>query len=136
MQFITYLGVHHKPVARPMFQGRGGLYRRSRVVRSLTAYFILYVMKIKWKMCAQKKLNFLACYGDQGAAQSKFQEISPLLQRTGSKLDCKSIFQRWQKAGALLPRSGICHPTPPPDYGLVPHCKRCCLHQMQWTLAL
>ena len=55
------------------------LFHRSHVVRSLRAYFMLYVVKIKWIMCVQKKLNVLVCHRDQGLAKSKFQEISALL---------------------------------------------------------
>ena len=51
------------------------------MVRNLRAYFILYVIKIKWIMCDQKELNVIVCHRDQCGAKSKFQEISPLLQR-------------------------------------------------------
>ena len=94
------------------------LSQRSHVVRSLRAYVILCTIKIKWIICFQK-LHFLVCHRDQGAAQSKFLEISPLLQRNYSKIDCKSIFSGWQKASSLLPSGGICHSMPPHGYGPV-----------------
>ena len=62
------------------------------MVRNLRAYFTLHVIKIKGVMCAQKKLNFLVYHKNEGKAQSIFQEISPLLQRKISKIDCKNNF--------------------------------------------
>ena len=37
------------------------------MVRNLMAYFILYVIKIKWIMCDQKKLSVLVCHRGQGS---------------------------------------------------------------------
>ena len=91
--------------------GEAKLSQRSHVVRCLRAYVILYVIKVKWIMRVQKKLNFLVCHRNQGEAHSKFQEISPLLQRKSSKRDCKSIF------------SGVAKSWRPPTQGwhLPPH---------------
>ena len=87
-------------------------------MQSLRAYIILYVIKIRWIMCVQKKLSFLACHRDQGGAQSKFQEISLLLLRKSSKTDCTNIFSGMtKKLAPFLPR-WHCHPMPPHGYAL------------------
>ena len=56
------------------------------MLRNLRAYFILYAVKIKWIMCVQKKnelssMSQRSTVRDQSGAQSKFHEISPLLER-------------------------------------------------------
>ena len=67
------------------------------MVRNLSAYCILYVIKIKVKVCPEK-LNFLVCHKDQVWAQSRFHETSPLLKRQSNKIDCIKIFQRVAKS--------------------------------------
>ena len=91
---------------------------------------MFYVIKIKWIVCVLKKQNFIVCHRDQGSAQSKFQEISPLLQRKSIKTDCKNIFSGVEKAGAFLPRGGIWNHMPPMATGLVGPCRfRSCFQE-------
>ena len=55
---------------------------------------------------------------DQGAAKSKFQETSPLLQRKSSKIDCTKHFPMGgRKLAPFYPGGSIFHLIPPHDQG-------------------
>ena len=49
------------------------------MVQNLKAYFILYVIKIKWIICVHEKAELLVCHKEQRGAQPALQEISSYL---------------------------------------------------------
>ena len=84
------------------------------MVRNMRPYFILYDIK------CPEELNFLVCHKDQGGAQSKFQETSPLLQRKNSKIEKQKHFPRGGKMLApSYPGVAFVSPCHPMATGLV-----------------
>ena len=62
------------------------------MVQNLRAFSYSYIIKIKWIMSVQKKLNVLVSHKNQGRAESKLQKVSPLLHKKSDNLECISIF--------------------------------------------
>ena len=70
-------------------------------------------------MCVQKKLSFLVCHKDQGGAQSKYQEISPLLLKKKQQNRLQEHFPKGgKKLAPCYPRVAVVTPGHPMDTGL------------------
>ena len=92
------------------------------MVRSPRAYFILYVIKIRWIMCPEKtelsSMSERSGVRDQGGVQSKFQDISPLLQKKQRNRLQKHFLKGGKRLAPSYPGVAFATPCHPMAKGL------------------
>ena len=103
-------------MARPVFQGLEKLLRRNHLVQNLRAYFILYVITFKRRMCLQEKIELSSMLQITKALLNQYFHRYLFSYKDKAAIKIPKKFQRWQKAGILLLRDGIWHPIPPHGY--------------------
>ena len=115
--------------------GAAKVYSRNHVIQNLRAHFIVYVITIKWTICAQEKNLTFYCVTNTKIELNQNFRRHLIIYKYKARIKTAKNFKGWQKAGILLSRDGICHPMSPhgcgPDIMAIPY--RACSY---WFLFL
>ena len=87
------------------------------MVQNMRAYFILYVITIKFVKCVQTKIEYSSMLERPKLISIKIFGDLFLVTKINNVKRLQENSQGWQKDGILLPRGGICHIMPPHSYG-------------------
>jgi len=95
--------------------GVAKLFWMNHMIQNMRAYFMLYIITIKWIICVHGKIEFSSISQRPRLSSTK---ILGYLEMQGNNKKLQKNSQGWQKAGILLSSGGNCHPM---AMGLVDH---------------